>query len=108
MERVIEGGRLRIEMSLPAVIAVIKAINTYRLPTVIGIMNAAKKEIIELGCGACESAGVNECDMGLQGSPTRVAGVFESPRRRFAEMLTGEPQDVAAELIRRLRRLDVL
>jgi len=108
VERVIEGGRLRIETSLPAVIAVVKAINTYRLPTVFGIMDAAKKDILEWGCAACASAGVDACDMGLRGSPTRVAGVFESPQRRSAEMLTGEPQDVAAELIRRLRRLDVL
>lgn len=108
VERVIEGGRLRIETSLPAVIAVVRAINTYRLPTVLGIMDAAKKDIIDWGCDACASAGVDACDMGLRGSPTRVAGVFESPRSRSAEVLTGEPQDVAAELIRRLRRLDVL
>lgn len=108
VERRIEGGRLRIETSLPAVISVVRAINTYRLPTVLGIMDAAKKEVLEWGCAACASAGVEACDMGLRGSPTRVAGVFESPRRRSAEMLAGEPKDAAEELIRRLRRLDVL
>jgi electron transfer flavoprotein beta subunit len=108
VERVVENGYLRVEVELPAVIAVLKGINTYRLPTVMGIMEAAQKEVLEMGCPACESLGMNSCDMGLEGSPTRVAEVFESPQRRRVEMLTGEPQDVAKQLVRRLRQLDAL
>jgi len=108
VERVVEGGRLRIAVALPTVIAVVKEINAYRLPTVIGIMDAAGKEIIEMGCQICESAGIAACEMGLPGSPTRVTGVFESSRRRSAEMLTGEPQEVAEKLVRKLRQYDVL
>jgi len=108
IERVIEGGHLRIEIELPAVVAVLKEINTYRLPTVMGIMEAAQKEVLELGCPACESLGMNSCDMGLEGSPTRVAEVFESPQRRRVEMIAGEPQAIAKQLVRRLRQLDAL
>lgn len=108
IERAVEGGYLRIEAKLPAVVAVLKGINTYRLPTVMGIMEAAQKDVLDLGCPACESIGMNSCDMGLQGSPTRVAEVFESPHRRRADMITGEPQDIAKQLIRRLRQLDAL
>lgn len=108
VDRVVEGGRLRIEVSFPTVMAVVKEINAYRLPTVMGILDAARKEIIDMGCQSCESAGVALCDMGLPGSPTRVAGVFESSRRRTAEMLTGEPREIAAKLVRRLRQLDAL
>lgn len=108
IERAVEGGYLRIESDLPAVVAVLRGINTYRLPTVMGIMEAAQKEVLELGFGACESLGMNSCDMGLEGSPTRVAEVFESPHRRRAEMITGEPQEIAKQLIRRLREMDAL
>jgi len=108
IERVVENGYLRVEMELPAVVAVLKRINTYRLPTVMGIMEASQKEVLELGCSACESLGMNSCDMGLEGSPTRVAEVFESPQRRRVEMLTGEPQEIAKQLVRRLHQLDAL
>jgi len=108
VERFVEGGRLRISVTLPAVIAVLKEINNYRLPTVIGIMDAARKEIIDMDCQTFEATGIAACQMGLAGSPTRVAGVFESSRRRSAEMLTGEPHEVAEKLIRKLRQLDVL
>lgn len=108
IERAVEGGHLRVEVELPAVVAVLKGINTYRLPTVMGIMEAAGREVLELGCSACESLGMASCEMGLAGSPTRVAEVFESPRRRRAEMFAGEPQEIARQLLRRLHRLDAL
>jgi electron transfer flavoprotein beta subunit len=108
IERVVEGGFLRVELELPAVVAVLKGMNTYRLPTVMGIMEAAQKDVLELGCPACESLGMAPFDMGLKGSPTRVAEVFESPQRRRAEMITGDPADMAKQLIRRLRQLDAL
>lgn len=108
IERIIEGGWLRVEVRLPAVMAVLKEINTYRLPTVIGIMDAARKEIVDIECQACELTGIAACEMGLTGSPTRVAGIYESLRKRSVEMLSGEPQDVAEKLVRKLRQLDVL
>lgn len=108
IERVVENGYLRVEMELPAVVAVLKRINTYRLPTVMGIMEASQKEVLELGCSACESLGMNSCEMGLEGSPTRVAEVYESPQRRRVEMIAGETQEIAKQLIRRLRQLDAL
>jgi len=108
MERVVEGGFLRVEVELPAVAAVLRGINTYRLPTVMGIMEAAQKEVLDLGCPACESLGMDSCNMGLAGSPTRVAEVFESPQRRKAEMITGDPAEMAKQLVRRLHQLDAL
>ena len=108
IERVLENGHLRVEVEFPAVIAVLKEINRYRLPTVMGIMEAAGKEILELGCPACESVGIDLTDMGHQGSPTRFAAFLESPRLSQAEMIAGEPQEIAHKLIRRLHQLDAL
>ena len=108
VEREIEGGFLRVEARLPAVIAVVKRINRYRLPTIFGILEAGKKEITEVGCAACECAGLVAEAMGLGGSPTRVAGVFQSHRKRHVEMIGGEPNEVARGLIRKLKEMDAL
>jgi len=108
VERAMECGYLKIELQLPAVIAVLRSINQYRLPSVMGIMEALGKEIIELGCPACESAGIAITEMGLTGSPTRVVGIIEVQKKKTAEMIQGEPGEAAKELIKRLRRLDAI
>jgi electron transfer flavoprotein beta subunit len=108
VERQIEGGFLRVEVRLPAVIAVVKRINRYRLPTIFGILEAAKKEIAEVGCAACECSGIRAEAMGREGSPTRVAGIFQSHRKRHVEMIGGDPKEAARMLIGRLREMDAL
>jgi electron transfer flavoprotein beta subunit len=106
VRRSIEGGYLTIEVKLPALVSVQKKINTCRLPTVMGIMEAADKEIIDLGpvvCDAFESDKVDACE-----SPTRVVEVFESPLKKNVEMLEGEPEKVARQFILRLHELEAL
>ena len=108
VERMVEDGFLRVELVLPAVIAVLKNINTYRLPTVMGIMETSGKEILELGCPACESVGIDLGDLGSRGSPTRFVGIFEAQQLRTVEMISGEPKDIAVTLIKKLHHLDAL
>jgi electron transfer flavoprotein beta subunit len=108
VERKVENGYLKVEIKSPAVISVLKNINKYRLPTVVGITEAANKEIIELGSSDCEILGITKDEMGLKGSPTRVAKVFESGLKREVEMITGNPEDVARKLIQRLHELEAL
>jgi electron transfer flavoprotein beta subunit len=108
VEREIEEGFLRVEARLPAVIAVVKRINRYRLPTIFGILEAGKKEITEVGCAACECAGLVAEAMGLGGSPTRVASVFQSHQKRHVEVIGGEPKAAARRLLGRLREMDAL
>lgn len=108
IERVVENGYLRVEVQFPAVIAVLKTINSYRLPTVLGIMEAAGKEVLEFGCFSCESMGVDSGEMGSRGSPTRFAGITESAQLRKAVMITGEPREIAAKLTKELHHRDAL
>lgn len=108
VERVVEGGYLTVEVKLPAVISVLKTINTFRLPSVAGIVEAAGKEIRELDASACRMFGVGDHELGLEGSPTRVLGVVESTMKRNAFMMTGEPEDVAKQLVVKLRELQVI
>jgi electron transfer flavoprotein beta subunit len=108
VERAVEQGFLRVEVVLPAVIAVLKTINTYRLPTVLGIMEAAGKEVLQLGCTVCESVGMDPGDIGSLGSPTRFAGISETASLRKVEMITGDPKDIADQLIKKLHHGDAL
>ena len=108
VERDTEAGYLKVELRLPAVIAVLRKINDYRLPTVMGIVEAAGKEILEHGCAVCEGAGLSWDEIGGKGSPTKVAGVFEPAHKRKVEMIDGEPQEIAKKLIRKLHELDVI
>jgi len=102
VERVVEGGYLRVEVTLPAVISVLKGINRYRLPTAMGIMAAADREIIEWGCSVCGP------DSPAPESPTQVTEIFESSLKRKVKMLSGEPEAVAGELLKKLREMEAL
>jgi len=102
VERSIEGGYLKIEVRFPAVISVLKNINRYRLPTVMGIVEAAGKEVIILDASTCKEYGISNDEMGMEGSPTRVAEVFESTVKRKVYIIEGEPEDVARKLVRNL------
>ncbi|MDD5722339.1 MAG: electron transfer flavoprotein subunit beta/FixA family protein [Syntrophales bacterium] len=101
VERVVEGGHLRVEVTLPAAISVLKGINRYRLPTAMGIMAAADREIVEYDCFVFEADGARP------ESPTRVSEVFESSLKRKVKMLSGKPEAVARELLKRLREMEV-
>ncbi len=102
VERAVEGGYLRVRVSLPAAISVLKGINRYRLPTAMGIMAAADREIIEMDCSVCEPAG------GIPTSPTKVTDVFESSLKRHVTMLGGTPEEATRELLHRLREIEAL
>ena len=88
VEREIEGGFLRVEVRLPAVIAVVKRINRCRLPTIFGILEAEKRRSPRWAVPPV-IAGIPAQAMGLEGSPTRVAGIFQSHLKRHVEMIGG-------------------
>ncbi len=108
VERVVEGGVLRVAVKLPAVISVLKTINTFRLSSVMGIMEAAGKEIRELDASVCRQFGIGDDELGLRGSPTRALSVVESTMKRKTTMMTGEPEAVAKILVTQLRELQVI
>jgi len=107
-ERKVEGGYLKVEVVLPAVVSVLKEINDYRLPTVMGIMEAAGKQIREITASVCREFGADEEKLGSKGSPTRVADVFESGLKRKVAIITGEPEEIARALVKKLRKLEAI
>ena len=84
--RTTEEGYDVIELTLPAVVSVVKEINEPRLPSLKGKMAAKKKEIIKYSAS----------DLGLDGSGiganslSKQVSVSTPPPRSKGEMITGE------------------
>jgi electron transfer flavoprotein beta subunit len=103
--RTTEDGYEVVEITLPAVISVVKEINEPRLPSLKGKMAAKKKEIIKW---SAVDLGLSGEGLGAQ-SKTKTLSVTPPPRRPKGEMISGEtPEDIADKLFEKLRRDQVI
>jgi electron transfer flavoprotein beta subunit len=75
-----------------------KGMNEPRYPTLKGIMGAKKKEVRELKAVDLEPAG-----LGTVATVLEVVALEALPPRPPGRILTGEPKDMARELVRTLR-----
>lgn len=100
VERMLEDGVDILEMSLPALITVVKEINTPRLPSLKGVLAAKKKQILHWNKDTIHA----EADkIGLNGSPTQVKKIFYPPPRSGGERITGTtPKEIAEKLVKKL------
>ncbi len=105
VKRAIEHGYLKIQVKLPALLSVVKEINQPRLPTAEGIVSVAEKE---LKTWDAADIGAKDDTIGLDGSPTRVIGVFKQELKRRREILEGSPEEMAAEAVKKLRQEGLL
>jgi electron transfer flavoprotein beta subunit len=92
--------RLVVEMPLPAVVTVQTGINRPRYASLKGIMAAKKKEILHL---TPDEMGIAASDVGAAGSALEPVVLALPPKGKLGEMLEGSPEEVAQELIRRIR-----
>ncbi len=108
----IEGGMLRtrsmielgsriLETSLPALLTVSREINTPRFTSLMGVMEAESKP-----CSVWSAAdlGIMPNEIGFAGSPTQTGDIFMPDMKRKAEILTGEPEDMVKEIVRKVRQ----
>ncbi len=100
VQRMIEEGHEVIEAPLPAVITVVKEINTPRLPSLRGI---ARSRSAVIPVWTARELGVDLDRVGLSGSATRVDRVFYPARACQGEILQGEPESQVECLIGRLK-----
>lgn len=101
VERLVEGGKQVVSAQLPAVISVMKDINEPRYPNFMGIRKAAKAVIPVWSLA----------DLGLSGlaKKSHVLRYKNLPAKNVqVEMLTGEPEEVAAKLVDKLLAEKVL
>ena len=104
-ERMMEEGYEVIEMTLPALITVVKEINEPRLPSLKGMMRAKKAEI---GTWTAKDLGAIPENIGLTGSPTQVVKIFSPPSRGGGEMIIGELEEQAEKLVAKIRELKIV
>ncbi|MFQ6007909.1 MAG: electron transfer flavoprotein subunit beta/FixA family protein [Candidatus Zixiibacteriota bacterium] len=103
--RTTEEGYDVVELTLPAVISVVKEINEPRLPSLKGKMTAKKKQITTW----------TAADLGLDGtgigpnSETKILQVASPPSRPKGELITGEtPEEIADKLFTKLRENQII
>jgi electron transfer flavoprotein beta subunit len=95
LKRELEAGWFQwVELPLPAVITIQSGINKPRYATLKGIMAAKKKEI----------ATVQRVSLGIPGTRTQqVERIYVPQKAKKTEFITGQPKEVAAKLIEKLR-----
>lgn len=88
VERYLEGGFERLEIPLPAVISVTSEVNEPRIPTVIQIMRAGKKEKIN----------VSASELNLSYPQVELVEIKALIKERKREKLEGDPSEVAKKI----------
>ena len=99
VERMMDDGYDVVEITLPALLSVVKNINEPRVPSLKGKMRA-KKEVIKVL--SAEDIGADQDCIGLPGSPTTVVNVFPPPARGEKAILTGTLDEQIDQLVDRL------
>ncbi len=103
--RTTEDGYDVVELTLPAVVSVVKEINEPRLPSLKGKMAAKKKEIITW---TSADLGLDGSGIGIQ-SGTKTIKVSPPPPRPKGEMIEGEtPDEIAEKLFTKLRENQII
>lgn len=94
-----------VECELPALLTVSREINLPRFPTLIQIMSAGKKELIEWNA---QDLGIDRATIGKTGSSVEVKalGVPKSARKRI--IFEGKPEDSSKQLVEALLREGVV
>jgi electron transfer flavoprotein beta subunit len=105
VERMTEEGYDVVEVSLPAVITVVKEINEPRIASLKGKM-AAKRAQIKMMTAADIEADLTR--LGLKGSPTNVVEIFSPEARKGGVKIEGEPDVQAKTLVASLKEAQLL
>ncbi len=95
LKRELEAGWFQwVELPLPAVLTIQSGINKPRYATLKGIMAAKKKEI----------ATVDRKSLGVPDEPTQhIERIYVPQKNKKTEFLTGQPKEIAAKLIEKLK-----
>ncbi|MEW5758145.1 MAG: electron transfer flavoprotein subunit beta/FixA family protein [Candidatus Omnitrophota bacterium] len=100
VERLMEEGFDIIESSLPVLITVVKEINEPRLASLKNMMRAKKAVITQWTYKDLE---LNEADIGLNGSPTKVVKIFTPPPKEKGKLLEGTTEEIVRNLVNSLK-----
>ncbi|MDD5014184.1 MAG: electron transfer flavoprotein subunit beta/FixA family protein [Atribacterota bacterium] len=99
VERLIEEGYETLKMPLPALLTVVKEISYPRLPTLRGKQRAKKTDIQVWSKNNME---LNELELGLNGSPTRVVKITHPKVTRKGTILKASDEKSVNEAVSRM------
>lgn len=88
------------QISLPCLLAVSRESNKPRLTSLMGVMKAKKKP---LAVWCRSDLDVDTAAIGIGGSPTQPGAIFEPKMGRKGILLTGDAEDIVAQLVEKLR-----
>lgn len=100
--REIEGGYMKVEVPIPALITAEKDLNTPRYPSLPGIMKAKTKPVDKRDIA---SLGLDASAVGLAGSKIQPLGMSLPPEREAGQIIEGEAAEAAKELARLLHEV---
>ncbi|UCG36773.1 MAG: electron transfer flavoprotein subunit beta/FixA family protein [Candidatus Bathyarchaeota archaeon] len=96
VNRELEGGLEEVvEVNLPAVLSVQTGINEPRYVSIMGIRKAMQREIKVLGSA---EIGLDDDEVGQEGSWVRIEKMYLPPVEKQAEFLKGTPEEIAAKI----------
>lgn len=100
VERVLEDCYETVKTSTPALVTVTKEINEPRIPSLMAIMKASKKEMVTWTLG---DIGVSTDQVGKEGSGIMILDVKAPKVERKKILIDGEtPQEIAEKLVKAL------
>lgn len=105
VERLMDDGYDVVEAELPALLTVVKEINSPRLPGMKGKMRAKKAEITSWSAA---DIGAESAKVGLTGSPTQVKNIFAPELNTDRQMVDGSPDEQAQMIIEKLKEMKCL
>lgn len=101
----LEGGYMMVESKLPVTLAVNSEINDPRVPSVFGALWATEKQTTIYRVNDVE---VEKDRIGLTGSPSYVPEVSNIETQRKGEIISGDPAEIARQLVEKLKADGVL
>jgi len=96
VERLLDGGRERLEGELPALLTVVKDINVPRQPSILKMKKARNAEIPAWGA---QDIGAELDQIGQKGSPTWVEKIFSPEQKARGELFEGDVDEISRSLI---------
>ena len=98
VERLLEEGREIVEARLPALLTVVKDINTPRSTSLFHIRRASK--LLIPTWTAADLPGADLSKLGLKGSPTQVIRIFSPPKREgVLELIKADSAEKSAAIL---------
>ena len=105
VDRQADGAVESYTVTLPAVLSVATAINTPRTVTKLQVMKVPMSKVTTKSAA---DVGVDEASLAPEAAATRLVGVRPAATPRSNEVVTGEADDVVAQIVTRLEQAGVL